>query len=195
MKKKELQQTILAELTDECDDNYDRSSDTSYWTSYEDAFSLSTKQVNDAFISGVAKRYIRWSQNARSISAMQFFAKEGIPKSTFYEWMKRHKGLAMAHKHVLQVIASRLNEGAVFSDSGMRENAAAFMLPHYDSDYKAQVEWRAKIREANSGEASDFIVQIGEVPTSDMVPLKKVESTTLKKETFEILNDRVTDVD
>jgi hypothetical protein len=184
-KRKEIQQNIVPVLTEDdeyYEDNQPYNGKSSYWSEYEDVFSMSTKQVNDAFIDALAKRLVRWSQHARSISIVQFLAKEGIPQSTYHHWQKRNKNLKMANEHAKNAIASRLSEGAIFADSGMREHAAAFMLPHYDKDYRQQVEWRAKIREANSGEASDFVIQVGVTPSSDMVPHKKVKSIDVDNE-------------
>lgn len=139
MKKKLKPITPNKEITQPRDRDY------SPWLEdYLDCFTFSYVPVTEAFINRISKELLDWAQNdPEALKMSEFFNKKRIPRNTWDAW-SRYPTFKAARALAVEALGNRREKGAIAKK--FDPTTINFMMPMYDAEWKAQVEWRAKLK-------------------------------------------------
>ena len=148
-------------------------------TIWQDYFNMTTfkmSPVSDVFIDRLAADLVQWAlHDENALKLNTFFAERGIHQNTAQTWRERNKKLDDAYSFAKQCIGDRREMGGLKRkyDSGIVSSTMA----HYDQDWKALAEWRAKMKAENETPSVEAkIVVLEKFPESDKVPPRRLES-------------------
>lgn len=151
-------------------------------TIWEDYFNMTTfkmSPVSDVFLEKLAADLCQWAlHDEEALKLNTFFAERGIHQHTAEVWRKRNKKLDSAYSFAKQCIGDRREMGGLKRklDSGMVSTTMA----HYDSDWKALAEWRAKLKAETEGAAIEAkVVVLERFPeVATVLPKKDFQAVT-----------------
>jgi hypothetical protein len=129
----------------------------------------------DAALEKLADTLITWiKEETDEYSVEAFLTAHNIPRTRYYEYVRKNKRLKEAHEFALMALGARREKGAL--KNKLNAQTANFMMPHYDPNWKAMVEWRKEVskpEEHATSAATQVIVKMEPFPPSDLVPEKK----------------------
>ncbi len=103
---------------------------------YLDCFDFKLRPVTKAFLTKLAKELVQWSKNNKdALVVSDFFTEKGIPKTTYYNWIKKYENLKLAYDTALDFIASRREKGALKRE--LSESMVIRRQHAYDPEWKA----------------------------------------------------------
>jgi hypothetical protein len=139
MKQKDHPNIKIQELSQK------RDMDCSPWLEdYLDCFTFKYKPVTEAFIDRISNELLNWAQNDNdALKLTEFFNKKRIPKSTWEAW-NRYPIFKAARALAVEALGNRREKGAITRKYDA--TTINVMMPLYDSDWKENVEWRAKLK-------------------------------------------------
>ncbi len=151
-------------------DNKSSGKDTRVIDEYIDMFYFMHKPVTETFLEMLCEKYSKWIKSTDSLIFTEFLEHEGIPRSTFYKWLKLSDLLATTHDFVLMTLGNRRERGALKKeyDAGTVAKVQGFYSDIWVSESQ-------RISKLNKDEEfhQNIEVTISKVPPSDLVPLKK----------------------
>ena len=137
---------------------------------FRDGFSGRMKPISESYVIQTAdnlRNYVK--NNPRMLSIEKFCSAIGMHRKTFDRLADKWEILGAAREFALQEIGIKLEEGAFFADSGIREKPAMHMLPQYSQTWKEREDKLAAMHKENEGTGS-FVAVIEPFPNSDKVP-------------------------
>jgi len=106
--------------------------------------SLREKPVSDDVLERWGLELLQWAINEpKAIKMSQWLTLKGLDSKTLWRFCERNDKLKAAYNRALAILGDRREAGGLERkyDSGI----TIFMMPHYDPDWKAMVEWKAKM--------------------------------------------------
>jgi hypothetical protein len=161
-------------------DNKDTKTPTPWLEDYLNIRSFKKHPVTESFIEDLATDLVEWAMDdeqkrfKQPLKLTQFYYGKGIPKDTFYTWCEKFPVLKQAHTAAMEMIATRREIGAIIKE--FDAGTVAFMQPHYDPDWKAQLDYRhAQKLATQQASAGDVKVIMQPFEVSDVPTIKKDE--------------------
>jgi len=127
--------------------------------------------VNEDYIRRVATELRTWAINDKdALKVIQYRHLKAIDDKSWERWLAKYEFLRDAQKEAERAIGARREIGGLTKkyDSSMIQ----YSMPHYDKDWKANVEWRSNLK-AEQQNAGTQVVVIEKFPDSKLVPEKK----------------------
>lgn len=110
---------------------------------YRDIVTRKEYPISKAWILTFIEKWIIWARDDETAINPSYYVKyAGVPWTTLISWCDRHPEVKEAYGQVKSFIALRREQKYIDTNS----SALAFMMPHYDDDYKSQHEWRSSLR-------------------------------------------------
>lgn len=101
------------------------------------------KPVTMSFLRTLADMLIDWAEESDALSIMKFYTFAGIPKQSFYDFMKRCPELKRAYDYAIDVLGARRDDGAMRKK--LDPSAVWKTQYRYGQDYKEAMEFAAKL--------------------------------------------------
>lgn len=137
-------------------------------------------RLNEESIMNLSMDIIKWVENDPELLIMEeIYARLGILSAEFQRLRDKYKVLENAAKFCLMLLSIRRHKGGLTG----KYNASMvnFTQPMYSDEWKALIEWRAGLQSKNNDGYQTINVQMNPVPNSDLVPIKKSESLSIKE--------------
>ena len=138
---------------------------------YNDLFTGQGKPINETYIERISIEMTHWALNDKdALKVTQFRLLKGIDRQSWDRWVAKYPILKRAQEEAADAIGNRREIGGLTKklDSGLVQ----YSMPHYDQDWKANVEWRSNLK-AEQQNAGTQVVVIEKFPDSKLVPEKK----------------------
>ena len=130
---------------------------------YECVFSYRQYPISDAFLYNLSLKLVEWAdKNPEATKLNKFLTENKIHWATFDDWRKRNKDLDHAATFALRRIGDRREDGAM--GRKYAENTVLRSMHFYDPDWKAGEEWRSKLNESSTAQASTFNIHMDKIP-------------------------------
>ncbi len=124
---------------------------------YRDIVTNKEFPVSKNWILGFFEQWVRWARDdENAYNAKKFPLYKGVPWETIMNWIEKHQDLNLSYRQVQELIGLRREQKYIETNG----SALAFMMPHYDKDYREQHEWRAylKAKELSQQKANVTVV-------------------------------------
>lgn len=141
---------------------------------YRDIFLFDTCPVNKQFKDMFFKKFMKWAvEDEDAVNPGQFVVKEGVTWTTMWRWRDSDPFYQEVYTMILQTLGNRreLNGLKRKYDPGL----VATSMHRYDKGWKESEEWRAQLKRDNGPGHGTISVHIENIPTTDIVPIKKEE--------------------
>ena len=110
---------------------------------YRDVVTRKEHPVSMNWILAFLEKWILWArEDEGALNPSYYVLYAGVPWKTLMSWCDKYPEVQEAYDQVKQFIKLR-RELKYIETNG---SALAFMMPHYDEDYKAQHEWRSNLK-------------------------------------------------
>jgi|ERR1044072_1623724 hypothetical protein len=115
---------------------------------------------------------ILWARtHPDAIKVSQFLDMNGITKSTWDRWEEKYETIREGNKIIVSILGNKRELGLLTRK--YEPGSTAYMMPHYDSDWKKIVEWRTGLTQKTEAAGGTQFVVIPEYGRSPLVPDKK----------------------
>lgn len=116
-------------------------------------FTLRQKPICDAVLEKWAAELLDWAKNCDdALKISQWCTLKGLSTMDLYRFCQRNQVLASAHQRAKEILGDRREMGAL--KKKYDTTLTAFMMPHYDKDWKEMAEWKAKINKVDDATTS-----------------------------------------
>jgi hypothetical protein len=110
---------------------------------YRDVVNRKEHPVSMSWIMAFIEKWILWArEDEKALNPSYFVEYAGLPWKTLMTWCEKYPEVQDAYDQVKRFIKLRREQKYIDTNS----SALAFMMPHYDEDYKSQHEWRSSLR-------------------------------------------------
>ena len=142
---------------------------------YTDMFTLREMPIHEDYIRQFALEWILHAKEDEDMLTMNdFLVKKGMNRSSIQEWLKRSEDMRKAYAFILMVIGNRRERGMLKKQLDSQGVVKSMHL--YDELWKESETWRAHLAAKVAGAGGGItLVEMEKFPSSDQVPLKKVE--------------------
>jgi hypothetical protein len=128
--------------------------------------------MTKATILRLAENGIKWAKdNEKAYKVEQFLVEQGINLRTWQRWCEQHEELQNAHDQMVMIIGCRRESGLL--ERRFDSQSTMFMMPHYDGNWKKNLEWKTGLTNKTEGVGGTQFVVIPACPNSPLVPEKK----------------------
>ena len=140
-------------------------------------WSTMSKQVaSEVWAEKTAMELIEWAETRNGTSSLtlnEFYVFKGLDRETFQDLTEKFPVLKKARAYARGILGNKRENGLIHKR--LDPTSVAFMMPHYDPDWKAIVEWRASLKqpEGTSGQPIKEYILMKEIPNSDLVPKRE----------------------
>lgn len=150
-------------------------------SSFTEFWSMTTmsKQVaSEVWAEKTAKRLVQWAEDQSTGSAFkmnEFYRLLGMDHDTYVDLEEKYPILKKARKYAVKVLGDKREAGLLWRS--LEPGSTSFMMPLYDDNWKAMVEWRSSLKqsEGQAGATRMQYVVVPEMPKSDLVPTNVVK--------------------
>jgi hypothetical protein len=143
---------------------------------YRDMKSFRMLPMSERGIERIATELIDWATNNEDALKMtQFYTKHGLNSHTIDRWCERVPFFREAIEHAKKIIGDRREIGAL--KKKYSESIVSASMAFYDPEWKALLEWRAKLARNEEDSSGVKFVVLEKFPDSPLVAEKKKETT------------------
>lgn len=124
---------------------------------YRDVVNRKEHPVSMSWILSFIEKWILWArEDEKALNPSHFVEYAGVPWKTLISWCEKYPEVKEAYDQVKSFIRLRREQKYIETNG----SALAFMMPHYDEDYKAQHKFRAELRASEQQEQKANITVI-----------------------------------
>ncbi|MGJ0429612.1 hypothetical protein [Methylobacter sp.] len=124
---------------------------------YRNVVTRKEHPVSMNWILAFIEQWVRWArEDEKALNPSYYVQYAGVPWKTLMTWCEKYPEVKEAYDEVKSFIALRREQRYIETNS----SALAFMMPHYDQDYKSQHEWRSNLRKSEQVEQKQNITVI-----------------------------------
>lgn len=110
---------------------------------YRDVVNRKEHPVSMNWILAFLEKWILWAkEDEKAYNPSHYVMYAGVPWKTLMTWCEKYDEAQDAYDQVKFFIKLRREQKYIETNG----SALAFMMPHYDDDYKSQHEWRSSLR-------------------------------------------------
>lgn len=137
---------------------------------YRDVVTRKEHPISMTWILDFIEKWVLWArEDEKALNPSYYVQYAGVPWKTLMTWCDKYPDVKEAYDEVKSFIKLRREQKYIETNS----SALAFMMPHYDEDYKSQHEWRSGLR-AKEQESNKFDRVVVVIPDME----KKNEEST-----------------
>lgn len=116
-------------------------------------FTLRQKPICDAVLEKWGAELLDWAKNCDdALKLSQFCTLKGLTMDDLLRFSKRNQVFNTAYQRAKAMLGDRREMGAL--KKKYDTNITAFMMPHYDKDWKDMAEWKAKLNKVDDATTS-----------------------------------------
>ena len=124
---------------------------------YRDVVTRKEHPVSMSWILAFIEKWILWArEEERAINPSYYVEYAGVPWKTLMSWCEKYPEVKEAYDQVKRFIRLRREEKYIETNG----SALAFMMPHYDEDYKAQHEFRSNLKKLEQSDQNTHVTVI-----------------------------------
>jgi hypothetical protein len=140
---------------------------------------MQNKLFTDATADRWAKELVEWAKKPDSLKFSDWFLENDIHMSNGLLLCDIYPALKNAAEQAKMIIGNRREKGGIKNE--LNSAMVSFSMPMYDPEWKARVEWDAKIKK-DAAQVGNVHVTIERFPSTDKVPTKPALSGNDKTE-------------
>jgi hypothetical protein len=142
--------------------------DGKWYTEYYSNITGKKEILDDTFLRKLERYIVNSALSCDGVkNAYTYITDYGIPPKAYQEWLKKFDYIREAHELLVFCIGNKREEGAL--TRRLDSSFVAKGLPMYLSQYAELEEWRAKLKEDSSGNAS-VKIEVVQIAPTDIVP-------------------------
>ena len=115
-------------------------------------------QYTEEQLEDLANDLLDYAENAKSIHLAPWCRKQGKSTSWLNKLVEDHEIIKAAHKHAKELLSAKVVNSCFYGEGNATVGMA--YLPVYDKDFRAMLEWKAKLAKHELSESeANIIVQ------------------------------------